>query len=97
MTALEDRDTWEQRSRFKLRRIGVDGPFHLPIEAITDPPLPILTEGFISLELKEGTTQQEAQALLDAINEKVAYVTYTGMIEPGMLPCRKASKINKED
>jgi hypothetical protein len=94
---LKDRDTWEQRPRFKLRRIGADGPYFVPIEAVTDPLLPILTDGFIALELKEGATQDEAVALLDALTEKVAFVTYTGESRPEWLPGRSFGKINEND
>lgn len=97
MRAFEDRDTWEQRPRFRLRRIGIDGPYFIPIEAITEPVLPILADGFIALELKEGVSQDEAQALLDALTEKVAFVTYTGEANPGMMPGRNALRINKND
>jgi hypothetical protein len=77
-----DTDTWEQKARFKMRRIGVDGPFHLPLEPIDDPILPLLCSGFLSLELKEGVTHEEAKALLDVLDAKVASVTYTGKANP---------------
>jgi len=83
MDDLNDTDTWEQRARFKVRRIGVDGPFHLPLEPIDDPILPLLSDGFLSLELKEGITHEEAKSLLDILNEKVAFITYTGSPDPG--------------
>ena len=78
-----DTDTWEQKARFKVRRIGVDGPFFLPLEPVDDPVLPILSSGFLSLELAAETTDEEAKAFLDILNEKVKFVTYTGSPDPG--------------
>jgi hypothetical protein len=83
MDDFDDTDTWEQRARFKVRRIGSDGPYHLPLEPIDDPILPLLSGGFLSLELKEGTTHEEAKALLAILDEKVKFVTYTGSPDPG--------------
>ena len=40
--------------------------------------LPILSEGFIGLELKPGTSREEAQALIDQLDHMVAFVSYTG-------------------
>jgi hypothetical protein len=97
MSGFTDRDTWEQKPRFKLRKIGVDGPYHIPIEAFDDPLLPILNEGFLSLELTEGSSFDEAQALLDALAEKVAFVTYTGEVHTEWVPGRRGLKINKND
>jgi hypothetical protein len=77
------RNTWEQKARFKVRRIGVDGPFHLPLEPVDDLILPLLCSGFLSLELKEGVTHEEAKALLDILDEKLKFVTYTGKANPG--------------
>jgi len=77
MTDLFDRETWAMRPRFKLRNIGINGQIYLAIDPLSDA-LPILTEGFIGLELKPGTNREDAMALLDQLTDMVGFVTYTG-------------------
>lgn len=82
MSDFDHIDTWEQKPLFKVRRIGVDGPLFIPIEAHSDPILPMMDQGFLSLELKEAVSMEEANALLAELREKVAFVTYTGEPAP---------------
>jgi hypothetical protein len=77
MADFEDTDTWGMRPRFKLRQVSMDGPLFLAIDPLSDA-LPILSEGFIGLELKPGTSREEAQALIYQLNNMVAFVSYTG-------------------
>ena len=81
MNTLDDIDTWDQKPLFKVRRFP-DGIFYLPIEVHDDPILPFLTAGALAIELKEGVTYEEANALLDALREKVAFILYTGEADP---------------
>jgi hypothetical protein len=76
MTGFPDSDTWEQRPRFKVRQIP-DGPLFIAIDPLSEP-LPILTEGFLGLELKPGTSRETALALIDVLTDLVSAVTYTG-------------------
>jgi hypothetical protein len=76
MASFDETDTWEQRPRFKLRQIS-DGPLFIAIDPLSEP-LPILTDGFLGIELKDGTTRDDALALLDQLADMVAFVTYTG-------------------
>jgi hypothetical protein len=57
--------------------MGPDGPLFLAIDPLSDP-LPILSDGFIGLELKEGTSREDAMTLIDQLDHMVSYVTYTG-------------------
>lgn len=77
MTDIPDDETWAMRPRFKLRRVGMDGPLFLAIDPLDDA-LPILTEGFVCLELREGVSREDAMALIDQLTDMVAFVTYTG-------------------
>jgi hypothetical protein len=77
MTGFPDSDTWGMKPRFKLRRIGQDGPLYLAIDPL-DGGLPILDDGFVALELKDGVDRDAALALLDQLSDMVAHLTYTG-------------------
>lgn len=54
-------------------KMGMDGPMFVAID-----PLPILSEGFLGLELKEGTSREDAMALIDQLADMVSVVSYTG-------------------
>jgi hypothetical protein len=77
MADFDDTDTWGMKPRFKLRQIGPDGPLFLAIDPLSDA-LPTLSDGFVGLELKPGTSREEAQALIDQLTDMVAFVSYTG-------------------
>jgi hypothetical protein len=77
MADFDTSDTWDMLSRFKLRQIGMDGPLFLAVDPLSDP-LPILSDGFLGLELKPGTSREDAMALIDQLDDLVAFVSYTG-------------------
>jgi hypothetical protein len=83
MTSFDDsdtwgmNDTWGMKPRFKLRQMGMDGPLFLAVDPLSEP-LPILSDGFLGLEFKPGTSREDAMTLLDQLTDMVAFVTYTG-------------------
>jgi hypothetical protein len=54
-----------------------DGVPWLMLELLEGEELPVLRRGFLGLDLRQGTTYEEAQALANSLNELLAYTTYT--------------------
>ena len=86
-------ETWHEVPYFKPR--GGEKIFpvrYLSIETLEGPTLPILADGFLALELREGTPASIARELAEMLNKHVAYLTYTGPNRPEWAdqPGRKA-------
>jgi hypothetical protein len=39
--------------------------------------VPVLTRGFLGFDLPSGTTEEQAYAIAEYLNEKIEWVTYT--------------------
>ena len=74
---IEDTETWDMPVHFRVRR-HVGGSYWIMIEQLREPTLPILDEGFLGIDLAEGTTAKQAKELAELLDERVTQLTYTG-------------------
>ncbi len=72
-----DTDTWDMPVHFKVCQYD-EGGFWIMIEKVDDPTLPILSDGFLGIELREGVGAEEAKQLADLLDERVTLLTFTG-------------------
>ena len=72
-----DTDTWDMPVHFKVCQYD-EGGFWIMIEKVDDPTLPILSDGFLGIELHKGVGAEEAKQLADRLDERVALLTFTG-------------------
>lgn len=85
---IEERetDTWHFATYFKgTRHMGAHrlGRHFFVIERLnSDNEIPLLDDGFLGLELYEGTPPAVAEELLGLLNKHVEYLTYTGPTRP---------------
>ncbi len=81
MSDHDNTDTWDMPVRFKP--IGdASGGLWIKIEQLSDPTLPILEQGFLGFDLREGTTIDEAKEIATMLDRKVMLITYTGLKRP---------------
>lgn len=73
----DDIETWDMPVGFKVRQHVSGAPWIL-VEQLGAPTLPILDEGFLGIDLAEGTTAAEARELAQLLAERVTHLTYTG-------------------
>lgn len=85
---IEERetDTWQFEPCFKPSR-HMDahrlGRHYFIIEPLDgDSEIPLLDDGFLALELREGTPSDVAEKLVALLNEHVGYLLYTGPTLP---------------
>ncbi len=58
-------------------RTSLDAPPWIALEPLSGT-LPILQKGSIGFDLYEGTTKEQADEIVDALNDNVESVSYTG-------------------
>ncbi len=83
MMSENQTDTWAMDPYFK----GWGGPVttgrHLiSIRSFEGPDVPILQDGFLTLELREDVTAEEAEKLINLLNLHVDRLTHTGPTKP---------------
>jgi hypothetical protein len=64
------------RHSFTVKEFG-DGTPWIMLELLDGQELPVLRRGFLGLDLKEGTTYDQAKALAATLNESVISTSYT--------------------
>jgi hypothetical protein len=76
-TDIKDTETWDMPVHFKVRQ-HASGSYWIMIEQLREPTLPILDEGFVGIDLADGTTAKQAKELADLLDERVTHLTYVG-------------------
>ncbi len=69
-------ETWDMKPYFRVREYVSGQPF-IVVDGM-DSTLPILDQGILGLDLEKGTSTEEAQKIADLLNNRIAFVTYTG-------------------
>ena len=74
-------DTWDMPVPFKPSEYA-SGGLWIMMKKLGEPTLPILEKGFLGLDLREGTTIEEAGEIVDILNRKATLITYTSPKHP---------------
>ena len=72
-------DTKRAEYRFRVKEYG-DGTPWIYLELVREPDLPTIAPGFLGLDLKEGTSYEEAKEIARFLNERITTVSHTYFI-----------------
>ncbi len=76
----QHKKTWRMAPHFHGSRYVSGAPF-VVVDACSSS-LPVLGEGFLGLDLPEGTTPERAREIIDFLQENIRFITYTGPTRP---------------